>query len=72
MSETNIVSLDDSQDALTLLHTRQQHIHELLGYNEIRMNEVKPHSKWAKKIIQLAAVYGIAEGDNTKDNSLKS
>ena len=33
---------------------------------------MKPHSKWAKKIIQLATVYGIAEGDNTKDNSLKS
>lgn len=72
IAENNIVSLEDYQDALTILNTNQQQIGVIKGYKENRMNEMKPHSKWAKKIIQLATVYGVAEGDNTKDNSLKS
>ena len=72
IAENNIVSIEDYQDALTILNTNQQQIGVIKGYKENRMNEMKPHSKWAKKIIQLATVYGIAEGDNTKDNSLKS
>lgn len=29
------------------------------GYGDNKMNEVKPHLNWAKKVLSLAAVYGV-------------
>ena len=31
-----------------------------------RMNEMKTHSNWARKIIGLARVYGVAKETNTE------
>lgn len=36
------------------------------SYDGKRMNEVKTHINWAKKIIMLAKIYGV-EGEENKE-----
>ena len=41
------------------------------GYNNNKMNEVKPHSAWARKIIGLADVYGVLAEESVDTNNMR-
>lgn len=59
--ENNIVSFEAYQDALSILGMSDGIVGVKKGYNSNKMNEVKTHTNWAKKIVGLAEVYGVAE-----------
>lgn len=60
ITESNIVSYENYQDALNILGMSDGLIGVQKGYNDNKMNEVKTHTKWAKKIIGQATIYGVA------------
>lgn len=61
VQEANIVSLDDYNDAISILgmNTNVVGVQKSTGGN--RMNEAKTHSKWARKIIGMANIYGVIQ-----------
>lgn len=59
VQESNIVTYEQYKDATAILGMADGLIGVKKGYNNNKMNEVKTHSAWAKKIIGLAEVYGV-------------
>ena len=59
----NIVSYEDYIDAKSILENTNNKFGALGSVNATRMNEVKPHFKWATKIIKLASIYGVYNED---------
>lgn len=59
VQENMIVSEENYRDALAIVGTSDGLIGVQKGYGGNKMNETKTHSKWAKKIIGLAEVYGV-------------
>lgn len=55
-----IVRPEDYKEAIGILGLNQNTVGVARGAGGNRMNEVKTHSHWAKKIVGLANVYGIA------------
>lgn len=55
----NIVTLEEYKDAVSILGMSDNLIGVKKGYNDNKMNEVKTHTNWAKKIIGLSEVYGV-------------
>lgn len=60
VQENLIVSYEDYQDAISIMGIADGLVGVTKGYGGGKMNEVKTHAKWAKKIIGLADVYGVA------------
>lgn len=58
ISKNYIVDFEDYQDALSILGMSNGLIGVSKGFNNNKMNEIKTHSNWAKKIISLAEIYG--------------
>ena len=61
-----VVDSLDYEDAMSILGTNVNTtgVKKSVGGN--RMNEMKTHSNWARKIIGLARVYGVAKETNTE------
>ena len=59
----NIVSYEDYMDAKSILSNTDNKFGALGSTNATRMNEVKPHFKWANKIMKLASIYGVYNQD---------
>ena len=55
----HIVSLENYEDALLILSEGQKRNGVLQSPKRNKMNEVKPHLSWAKKIAAQAEVYGV-------------
>lgn len=64
----NVVSYEDYLDAKSILSNIDNKFGALGSLDSSRMNEVKPHLKWAKKIITLSSIYGVYnEGISFRD-----
>lgn len=61
IQENLIVSMENYKDAMSILGASEGLVGVAKGYNNNKMNEVKTHIKWAKKIVGLAEVYGVYE-----------
>ena len=59
VQESNIPTYEQYKDATAILGMHDGLIGVKKGYNDNKMNEVKTHSTWARKIIGLAEVYGV-------------
>lgn len=55
----SVVSYEDYMDAKSILENTENKFGALKSSNSDRMNEVKPHTKWARKIDTLASIYGV-------------
>lgn len=67
VQESNIVTYEQYKDATAILGMADGLIGVKKGYNNNKMNEVKTHSAWAKKIIGLAEVYGVLAEETFTD-----
>lgn len=63
IQENCVVTYENYKDALSILGMSNGIVGVKKGYNNNKMNEVKPHTAWAKKVIGLAEVYGVLEED---------
>lgn len=61
IAQSNIVSYESYQDAIGILGMSDGLIGVQKGCNNNKMNEVKTHTNWAKKIVAQAAIYGVRE-----------
>jgi Citrate lyase beta subunit len=59
IAKNNIVNNEDYQDAINILGMNKGLIGVAKSSSNNKMNEVKTHSNWAKKIIGLSEVYGV-------------
>lgn len=62
------VTQSDYEDALNILDWDNGGLAVSKSFSGDRMNEVKCHSRWAKRIVALANIYGIKE-EKREDNS---
>ena len=60
LKENNIVSYEQYKDALSILGMADGITGVAKGFNNNKMNEVKTHTTWAKKIVGLSHIYGVA------------
>lgn len=58
-----IVNENDYKDAIAILSMNENIVGVSKSINGNRMNEVKTHTNWARKVVGLAHVYGVKEGD---------
>lgn len=65
IQEANIVTYEQYNDAISILGMSDGLVGVKKGYNNNKMNEVKTHTLWAKKIIGLAGVYGVLAEENS-------
>lgn len=64
VQESNIVTYEQYKDATAILGMADGFIGVKKGYNNNKMNEVKTHTTWARRIIGRAEVFGVlAEGE---------
>lgn len=61
VQENLIVSREEYEDALQILSIDVSKCGVIKGVRQGKMNEVRTHSNWAKKIINLANIYGVKE-----------
>jgi len=61
IAKNNIVSNEDYQDAINILGMNKGLIGVAKSSSNNKMNEVKTHSNWAKKIMGLAEIYGVKQ-----------
>lgn len=54
-----VVSEENYKDAMSILGTSDGLIGVAKGFGGNKMNETKTHSKWARKMVGLAEVYGV-------------
>lgn len=59
--ESLMVDKSDYEDALSILGWDSTQLGVCAGANHSRMNEVKCHYNWAKKIYTLGKIYGVKE-----------
>jgi citrate lyase beta subunit len=64
VQESNIVTYEQYKDATAILGMADGFIGVKKGYNNNKMNEVKTHTTWARRVIGRAEVFGVlAEGE---------
>lgn len=63
VQEQLIVSYENYRDALKIIDMNNESVGVEKGYGTGKMNEVKTHTNWAKKIIQLANIYGVKKDE---------
>ena len=61
--ESLVINDEDYEDALKILGMDETLIGVAKGHMGNKMNEVKTHIKWAKKIIKLATIYGVRKSN---------
>lgn len=66
IQEHLIVRYEDYQDALSILGINDGLVGVKAGYNHNKMNEVKTHYNWARKVLGLAQVYGVRAEENVE------
>lgn len=66
IAQSNVVTYEEYQDAISILGMSGGVIGVSKGYGNNKMNEVKTHSNWARKVIGLAGVYGVLEPEKTQ------
>ncbi len=59
VKKSNIVTLEQYNDAISILGASAGVTGVIKGQNGNKMNEIKPHTSWARKIVGQAAVYGV-------------
>lgn len=59
ISKTYIVTTEDYEDALSILGIKTGTKGVLKSHKNNKMNEIKPHTIWAQKVITLAEIYGV-------------
>lgn len=62
IAKSNIVDEEDYKDAQNIMGMSGGLIGVAKGSASNKMNEVKTHSNWARKIIAIANVYGVKKG----------
>lgn len=63
IAESNVVAEEDYRDAQNIMGMSNGLIGVAKGHGGNKMNEVKTHSHWAKKIIAQANIYGVKATD---------
>lgn len=63
IAESNVVDEEDYRDAQNIMGMSNGLIGVAKGHGGNKMNEVKTHSHWAKKIIAQANIYGVKVTD---------
>ena len=71
IQENNIVTYEQYKDAMAILGMANGLVGVKKGYNNNKMNEVKPHSAWARKIIGLADVYGVLAEESVDTSNMR-
>lgn len=66
----NVVSKEDYLDALAILNKGSNEIGVIKSEYGNKMNEVKPHDKWAKKTILKSKIYGVFHENNSYEDLL--
>ena len=61
--ESLVISEEDYEDALKILGMDETLVGVTKGHMGNKMNEVKTHIKWAKKMINLATIYGVRKSN---------
>ena len=61
--ESLVISEEDYEDALKILGMDETLVGVTKGHLGNKMNEVKTHIKWAKKMINLATIYGVRKSN---------
>ena len=59
IAESNIIDEEDYNDAMSIMGMGTGLIGVAKGRTGNKMNEVKTHSNWARKILAIASVYGV-------------
>lgn len=59
INDSNSVSYENYQDALSILGMNQNILGVQSGHGNNKMNETKTHINWAKKIVGIADIYGV-------------
>lgn len=62
IAKSNIVNEEDYNDAMSIMGMSTGLIGVAKGNTGNKMNEVKTHSNWARKILAIASVYGVKKG----------
>lgn len=57
------VTREEYEDALQILGSAEGGVHK--GQNANKMNEVKPHTNWANKVLMRARAFGVIENENS-------
>ena len=59
VQSVNVVSKEEYLDALSILENANGEIGVLKSNSQNKMNEIKPHHKWAVKVITKSTIYGV-------------
>ena len=59
IQENCVVTYENYKDAISILGMSNGLAGVKKGYNNNKMNEVKPHTSWARKVVGMAEVYGV-------------
>lgn len=62
IAKSNIIDEEDYNDAMSIMGMGTGLIGVAKGSAGNKMNEVKTHSNWARKILAIASVYGVKKG----------
>ena len=57
------VTLEEYNDAKQILSSTDGGVHK--GENSNKMNEIKPHTNWANKVMMRAMAFGVIENENS-------
>ena len=60
-----VVSYEEYMDAVSILESMESEGGVLKSHFSNKMNEMKPHYNWAKKILNKAKVYGVFHEQNS-------
>lgn len=66
ITKSNIVSYENYQDAINILGMNKGIIGVSKGHGNNKMNEVKTHFNWARKIMCLAEIYGVMKPETNE------
>ncbi|MCA0173641.1 HpcH/HpaI aldolase/citrate lyase family protein [Bacillus sp. RAR_GA_16] len=59
VQSVNVVSQEEYLDALSILENANGDIGVLKSNSQNKMNEIKPHYKWAVKVMTKSTIYGV-------------
>lgn len=65
-----VVSYEEYTDALTIISNANGDLGVVKSDYENKMNEIKPHLSWARKILIRAQIYGVYHAQNSYRNIL--
>ncbi|MDQ6599368.1 citrate lyase subunit beta [Bacillus salipaludis] len=67
----NVVSLEEYMDACTIVEAAEGHLGVVRSGFANKMNEIKPHYVWAKKILLKSQLYGVLHAEVTNIDLIK-